>query len=60
MEPSVDRSMQNRILIGVLVCLAAVGISFINIDLGTTMFCTMPLFYLSHRMTDSQFVEPQE
>jgi len=51
-DPSVVRSMQQRIMIGCLVCLIAVCISFLSIDLGTVIFCTLPLFYLSHRKVD--------
>ena len=51
---SVVRSMQQRILIGPFVNLVAVGLSFLNIDLGTIVFCTMPLFYLSHRLADTE------
>lgn len=53
-NPAVVRSTQQRILLGPLVCLIAIGISFINIDLGTIAFCTLPLFYLSHRMADTE------
>jgi hypothetical protein len=46
-DPSVERSMNRRIVTAPLVCLAAIGLSFLNIDLGTIAFCTLPLFYLS-------------
>jgi uncharacterized membrane protein len=53
-DPSVVRSINQRIMIGPLVSLVAVGLSFLNIDLGAIAFCTMPLFYLSHRLADSE------
>ena len=51
-DPPVVRSMSRRIMIGPLVSLIAIGISYINTDLGTIVFCTLPLFYLSHRLVD--------
>ena len=53
-DPTVARSMQQRILTAPVVCLVAVGLSYINIDLGTIAFCTLPLFYLSHRIADTE------
>ena len=57
---SVARSMQQRILIGPLVSLIAVGLSFLNIDLGTIIFCTMPIFYFSHRIADTEWEKPSD
>ncbi len=57
-DPSVVRSMNRRILIGPLVSLVAIGLSFLNLNLGTAAFCTMPLFYLSHRLVDSEWEKP--
>jgi len=54
LNSSVVHSMQQRIMIGPLVCLAAVCFSFLSIDLGTVVFCTLPLFYLSHRKLDTK------
>ena len=59
-DPSVVRSMNRRILIGPLVTLVAIGLSFLNLNVGTIAFCTMPLFYLSHRLIDSEWEEPEE
>jgi hypothetical protein len=46
--------MNQRIMIAPFVSVLATGLSFINIDLGSIAFCTMPLFYLSHRLVDSE------
>ena len=59
-DPSVVRSMHQRIMIGPLISLVAVGLSFLNLNLGTIAFCTMPLFYLSHRSADSKWEKPEE
>ncbi|MHC4433280.1 MAG: TMEM175 family protein [Planctomycetota bacterium] len=59
-EAPVVRSMTRRILIGPLVSLVAIGLSFLNIHLGTIAFCSMPLFYLSHRLIDSGWETPEE
>jgi uncharacterized membrane protein len=53
-NPTVVRSMQQRILVGPLVCLIAVGFSFINVDLGTIAFFSLPFFYISHRTADTE------
>ena len=52
-DQPVIRSMERRILIGPLVSLIAIGVSYIDIDLGTVVFCTLPLFYLSNRLVDA-------
>ena len=54
-DSSVARSMDRRIMIGPLISLFAIGLSFLNIDLGTIAFSTIPLFYLSHRLIDSEW-----
>lgn len=60
LDPSVVRSMTRRILMGPVISLAAVGISFLDIYLGTIAFCTIPLFYLSHPLIDSGWKSPDE
>lgn len=52
LDRPVIRSMSQRIMLGPLVSLAAIGVSYIDIDLGTVVFCTLPLFYLSHHLVD--------
>lgn len=59
-DPEVVRSMTQRIAIGPLVSLGAIGLSFLNLHLGTIAFCTMPLFYLSHRLIDSGWEKAEE
>ena len=54
-DPAVVRSMTQRILIGPVVSLVAVGITFLNLHLGSIAFATIPLFYLSHRLVDTQW-----
>ncbi|CAB1082708.1 hypothetical protein D1AOALGA4SA_10312 [Olavius algarvensis Delta 1 endosymbiont] len=57
-DPAVVRSMTRRILLTPVVSAAAVGLSFINVHLGTYAFLTLPLFYLSHRTVDSRIKTP--
>jgi uncharacterized membrane protein len=59
-DPAVIRSMSQRILIGPLVSLVAIGLSFLNLHLGALAFASMPLFYLSHRIIDSGWEKPEE
>lgn len=60
-EHPIDRavvlSMDRRIMIGPVVSLLAIGVSYVDIDLGTLVFCSLPLFYLSHRLVDSALGE---
>jgi uncharacterized membrane protein len=51
-DQEVIRSMSRRVMIGPLVSLIAIGVSYLNIDLGTVVFCSLPLFYLSHHLVD--------
>ena len=60
LDPSVVRSMTRRILMGPVISVAAVCLSFLDIDLGTIAFCTIPLFYLSHPLIDSGWKNPDE
>jgi uncharacterized membrane protein len=53
-DPAVVRSMNRRILLTPVIAALAVGLSFINVHLGTYAFLTLPLFYLSRRTVDSQ------
>lgn len=58
-DPAVIRSMTRRILLTPVISALAVGLSFINVHLGTYTFLTLPLFYLSHRMVDTGFKKPE-
>ena len=59
-DPAVIRSMTRRILITPLVSAVAVGLSFINVHLGTYAFLALPLFYLSHRTVDRQLKKTED
>jgi uncharacterized membrane protein len=59
-DPSAVRSMNQRIMIAPFVSMLATGLSFLNIDLGSIAFSTMPLFYLSHRLVDSESGKREE
>lgn len=52
---AVIRSMTLRILATPLISLVAIGISFINVRVGTVCFVLIPLFYLSHRLIDARW-----
>ena len=58
-DPAVIRSMTRRILITPLVSAVAVGLSFLNVHLGTYAFLALPFFYLSHRTVDTRFKKPE-
>jgi uncharacterized membrane protein len=59
-DPFVARSMTQRILIAPVVSLVAVGLTFLNLHLGSIAFLTIPLFYLSHPLIDSGWEKPDE
>lgn len=56
-DPDVVRSMTIRILIGPVICLAAVAVSFLNVRLGHAVFLAIPLVYSSHRRVDTHWPE---
>ena len=58
-DPAVIRSMTRRILLTPVISALAVGLSFLNVHLGTYAFLTLPLFYLSNRTVDSRFKKPE-
>jgi len=59
-DPAVIRSMTRRILLTPVISAAAIGLSFINVDLGTYAFLALPLFYLSHRTVDNRIKKPED
>jgi hypothetical protein len=52
--------MTQRILIGPVVSLVAVGLTFLNLHLGSIVFLTLPFFYLSHPLIDSGWEKMEE
>jgi uncharacterized membrane protein len=60
LDPSVVGSMTRRILMGPLISLVAVGVTFLYYPLGTIVFCTIPIFYLSHPLIDSGWKKRDE
>jgi uncharacterized membrane protein len=52
LDDDATRSMTIRILLGPIINLAAVGISFAYVPLGLTLFVGAPLLNLSHRRID--------
>jgi uncharacterized membrane protein len=59
-DPAVVRSMTRRILLTPVISAVAVGLSFINVHLGTYAFLALPFFYLSHRTVDSRFIKQED
>lgn len=55
--PDVVRSMAVRILIGPVISLVALAVSFLNVRLGHAVFLTIPLVYASHRRVDTHWPE---
>lgn len=51
-SPVVIKSMTRRIALTPLVCLAAIGLSFVNVFVSKFVFLTIPVFYFSHRTVD--------
>jgi len=51
--PRVKRSMTLRILVSPLICLVAMGVAFVEVDLATYMFVVIPFFYISHHTVDT-------
>ena len=58
-DPVVIRSMSLRILIAPVISTIAIGLSFLNVHLGTYTFLAIPLFYLSHRRVDTHLEKPK-
>lgn len=59
-DPAVIHSMTQRILLGPLLCLLAVAVSFFNVRLSQVVFLSIPLAYFSHRKVDSHWSEVAE
>ena len=58
-DPAAIRSMTLRILLAPVSSMVAIGLSFLNMHLGTYTFLAMPLFYLSHRLVDTPRDKPK-
>ncbi len=54
-DGDVVRSMTLRILIGPVISFVAIVLSFLNVYLGTVIFLSMPLFYISHHIVDTHW-----
>ena len=54
-DSAVIRSMTGRLLAAPLISLVAIGLSFIDVRVGTVCFIAIPLFYLSHRLVDARW-----
>jgi hypothetical protein len=52
-KPQVIQSMDLRILISPLVCLATICLAFVDVTVATYIIVLIPLFYLSHRKVDT-------
>ncbi len=46
LDPQVVQAINRRLLIGPIVILAAIGLSFVNVRVGNFAFLLLPLFYL--------------
>jgi uncharacterized membrane protein len=53
----VKRSMTFRIIVSPLICLIAMGVAFVDVDVGTYVFTLIPLFYFSHHAVDASIQE---
>ncbi len=56
----VRRSMTFRILVNPLICLFAMGMAFVDVDIATYIFLAIPLFYLSHHKVDAYLREADQ
>jgi hypothetical protein len=45
--------MTLRILVSPVVCLAAMGVAYVDVDLGTYVFAIIPFFYIWHHTVDA-------
>jgi len=54
-DSAVNRSMTARLLAAPLISLIAIGLSFINVLVGTACFLAIPLFYISHCLVDARW-----
>ncbi|HYE34506.1 TMEM175 family protein [Methylocaldum sp.] len=58
-EAAVRRRVTRRMFMSpVMVSVAAIPISFVNVHLGTLFFLSIPLYYLSHRVIDRSGSDP--
>jgi len=53
--PKVRNSMTLRILISPVICLVAIALAYVDVDVATYIFMLIPLLYISHRTVDSYF-----
>ena len=51
-DPKVEPAINRRLLVGPVVILAAIGLSYVNIRLGNFAFLLLPLFYLLQPRVD--------
>jgi uncharacterized membrane protein len=56
-DPAAVHSMSLRILLGAVLSLVAIGVSFVNVRLSHVVFLCMPLLHLSHRRVDTHLAE---
>lgn len=54
-DSTVIRSMSKRLLAAPLISLGAIGLSFVNVRVGTACFLAIPFFYISHRLVDARW-----
>jgi uncharacterized membrane protein len=55
LDPSVDRSMRRRILLGLAINVLGAAVAPINTHLSSVCFLLLPVIYLSHRTVDSHW-----
>ncbi len=58
--PKVRHSMAIRILISPVICLIAIAVAFVNVNVASYIFVVIPLFYISHRTVDSYLHEAEQ
>ncbi|MBT8368691.1 MAG: hypothetical protein KJP23_28690, partial [Deltaproteobacteria bacterium] len=59
-DSAVIRSMTRRRRRTPVISAAAVGLSFLNVHLGTYAFLAIPLFYLSYCTVDTRLKKPED
>ena len=58
--PKVRLSMTIRILIAPVICLIAIVLAFVDINVATYIFVAVPFFYISHRVVDTSLQEAEQ
>ncbi|MGR9072793.1 MAG: TMEM175 family protein [Gammaproteobacteria bacterium] len=59
-ENGLRRRITRRMLMSpVIISLLAIAVSFLSVHLGSLIFLSIPLYYLSHREIDQNWIDPE-